>query len=161
MPTYRRRTRVAAPLEEVWAFHSDVSGLEALTPNWMGLRVDGIDRPHGAPDPETLEVGTRIRLSMRPLGVGPRLSWVSKITERRRDGESAMFRDVMEDGPFRRWDHSHLFFGDGTETVVVDELEYALPGGALGDLAGPFARVGFEGMFRQRHRRTRELLSER
>ena len=38
MPTYRRTTRIAAPIDEVWAFHSTIDGLVALTPDWMPLQ---------------------------------------------------------------------------------------------------------------------------
>jgi len=158
MSTYRRQTRVAAPFDEVWTFHSRISGLEALTPDFMNLRVERVTGPDGEPDPEVLEAGTRVDMSMRPLGVGPRRTWTSVITEREAGDGSAMFRDTMEDGPFPEWVHTHRFFADGDETLVADEVEYRLPGGPVGELAGPLGRVGFEPMFRYRHRRTRELL---
>jgi ligand-binding SRPBCC domain-containing protein len=69
-----------------------------------------------------------------------------------------MFRDEMRDGPFRRWIHTHSFFADGDETLIVDRVEYELPFGPLGRAVAPLARIGFEPMFRYRHRRTRELL---
>jgi ligand-binding SRPBCC domain-containing protein len=160
MPTYRRQTRVAAPLEEVWEFYSRVSGLEALTPDFMNLRVERVIGPDGEPDPDVLDAGSRIDLSMRPFGVGPQQSWTSVVTEREAGDGSAMFRDTMEGGPFPEWDHTHRFFADGDETLVVDHVAYRLPGGPLGDLVGPLGWAGFEPMFRYRHRRTRELLGD-
>jgi ligand-binding SRPBCC domain-containing protein len=158
MTVYRRRTRVAAPLSEVWEFHSRVSGLEALTPGWMHLRVESVTGPDGERNPGILAPGSRIEASMRPFGVGPRQRWRSVITARERDGGSAYFRDEMEGGPFSHWEHTHRFFEDGAETVVDDRVSYTLPLGGLGEAVGPLARVGFEPMFRFRHRRTRELL---
>ncbi|MFB6255405.1 MAG: SRPBCC family protein [Haloplanus sp.] len=158
MAVYQRRTRVAAPLDEVWDFHSRVTGLEALTPGWMNLRVESVTGPDGESDPGILETGSRIDASMRPFGVAPRQRWTSVITERERNAGSAHFRDEMEGGPFRRWEHTHRFFADGNETVVDDRVAYALPFGAVGEAASRLARVGFEPMFRFRHRRTRELL---
>ncbi|WP_251328053.1 SRPBCC family protein [Haloplanus pelagicus] len=158
MASYHRRTRVDAPLDAVWDFHSRVSGLEALTPDWMNLRIESVRGPDGEPDPEILEPGARIDASVRPLGVGPRQRWTSAITERERDGATAFFVDEMTDGPFRHWEHTHRFFADGAETVVDDRVVYALPFGSLGDAVAPLARVGFEPMFRYRHRRTRDLL---
>lgn len=158
MSVYRRRTRVAAPLDEVWSFHSRIEGLEALTPGWMGLSVEAVRGPDDEPDPEVLEAGARVRMAMRPLGVGPRQRWVSRITERKREPGRAWFVDRMEGGPFRSWEHTHLFFADGDETVVEDRVAYELPFGDVGRTLGPLARVGFEPMFRYRHRRTRELL---
>ncbi|WP_418285383.1 SRPBCC family protein [Halorubrum sp. DTA46] len=159
MPTYRRTTRVPAPIDDVWTFHSTIDGLRALTPDWMHLRVDEVKGPDGTPDPEVLLEGSEIRMSMRPFGVGPRQRWTSRIVERDPDDESsaessAHFVDDMVGGPFRKWEHTHAFYADGDETLLVDTVAYRLPFGALGDIAGPFAKVGFEGMFRDRHRRT-------
>jgi ligand-binding SRPBCC domain-containing protein len=159
MAVYERRTRVAASLDDVWEFHSRTSGLEALTPAWMNLRVESVRGPEGDPDPDVLEAGSEIRLSTRPFGIGPRQRWVSVITDRERTDGSAYFRDEMADGPFARWVHTHRFFADGDETVVSDRVEYRLPGGQLGNALSPLARVGFEPMFRFRHRKTRELLA--
>jgi ligand-binding SRPBCC domain-containing protein len=153
MPTYVRETRVAAPLDDVWAFHSTVDGLRALTPSWMGLRIEDVTGAGDETDPETLGPGTEIRMSVRPLGLGPRWRWTSEITARERTGGSAFFRDEMRGGPFERWEHTHVFHGAGDETVVRDRLDYATPLGAVGDGLAP---LFLEGMFRDRHRRTRD-----
>jgi ligand-binding SRPBCC domain-containing protein len=178
MPTYRRTTRIPAPIDEVWAFHSTVDGLRELTPDWMNLRIGAVEGPNGERDPPALFAGSRIRMSIRPFGVVPRQRWTSRIVEREPDDGpdaespadgaaddegpdgnssiegSAYFVDEMTDGPFRTWKHTHSFFADGDETLLADSVEYRLPFGSLGDAAGPFAKVGFEGMFRDRHRRT-------
>ncbi|MFC4359404.1 SRPBCC family protein [Halobium salinum] len=156
MANYHRQVRVAAPLDEVWAFHSRIEGLTELTPEWMNMRVEGVRGPDGDPDPEVLEAGSQARLSVRPLGIGPRQRWTSKIVYRDEDEESAVFRDTMEDGPFREWVHTHRFVAAGGDTIVHDDVEYRLPLDGLGDLASPFAVVGFEPMFRYRHRKTKE-----
>ncbi|MEF8775185.1 MAG: SRPBCC family protein [Haloarculaceae archaeon] len=158
MRTYERSVRVAAPLSTVWEFHSRIEGLESLTPSPLHLRVESVRGPAGEPDPDVLAVGTEIRMSMQPAGVGPRLGWTSHIRARDRGDGSAYFVDDMEDGPFRAWEHTHLFYADGDETVVRDRLRYQLPFGCLGRAAGPLGALGFEPMFRYRHRRTRELL---
>ncbi|WP_394741563.1 SRPBCC family protein [Natronococcus roseus] len=158
MVTYERQTRVDAPLEDVWEFYSRVSGLEAVTPAWMGLAVESVVGPDGEPDPDVLEAGSEVTLSTRPFDVGPRQRWTSVITERERTDGTAYFRDEMTDGPFERWVHTHAFYGDGDETVLRDRVEYELPFGPLGRVATPFSRIGFETMFRARHRLTKENL---
>jgi len=158
MATYDRRTRVQAPFDEVWAFHSTADGLEVLTPEFMNLEVERITGPDGEADPGVLEAGATIEASMRPFGVGPRQDWTSRIVERTEDDGSAVFVDTMEGGLFPRWEHTHRFFADGDATVVEDSVEYELPGGALGRLVSPLGVVGMEPMFRHRHSRTKELL---
>jgi ligand-binding SRPBCC domain-containing protein len=158
MDSYERSVRVHAPLSEVWEFHSTESGLVALTPDWMGLQVEEIRGPDGEPDPAVLETGSTLRLSTRPFGVGPPQSWTSEIVARERDDGSAYFQDVMHDGPFEEWEHTHSFYADGDATIVRDRVRYELPLGAVGRAIGPAAVVGFAPMFRYRHRRTRQLL---
>ncbi|WP_254537798.1 SRPBCC family protein [Halomarina litorea] len=158
MPTYQRRTRVRAPFDEVWDFHSRISGLEALTPPFMNLRVEEVVGPDGERDPGVMEAGTRAYSSIRPFGVGPRQRWVSHIVEREEWDGSAYFADEMEEGPFPHWRHTHAFEEDGDGTILDDHVEYRLPFGPVGSVAGLFGDVGFEPMFRYRHRKTRELL---
>ncbi|WP_049899611.1 SRPBCC family protein [Natrinema sp. J7-1] len=152
MQTYDRETTVDAPLEEVWAFNSRIAGLEAVTPDWMHLRVERVIGPDGDPDPTVLESGSEGALSMRPFGVGPRQHWTSVITAREREDGSAYFRDEMVHGPFDHWEHTHSFFADGDRTRLRDHVAYELPVGGLGDAIAPLSWLGFEAMFRARHR---------
>lgn len=158
MTVYTRSVRVGAPLEEVWEFHSSIDGLVTLTPDWMNMVVEDVRGPDGEPEPEVLEAGSVAVTSVRPFGVGPRQRWTSEIVEREREDGSARFVDEMTDGPFAEWEHSHLFFADGGDTIVVDRVEYAFPGGDLGRAIGPLGWVGFEPMFRYRHRKTKDVL---
>ncbi|WP_436934079.1 SRPBCC family protein [Halovenus marina] len=157
MATYDRSVRVFAPFERVWEFHSNERGLEALTPEWMNLIVESVSGPDGDPDPDVLVAGSTLRASIRPFGVGPRQRWTSLITERECADGSAYFRDRMTDGPFEHWEHTHYFYADGETTLVRDHVEYEFPT-PLGPAISPLAWVGFEPMFRYRHRKTKELL---
>jgi ligand-binding SRPBCC domain-containing protein len=158
MATYKRSVRVDAPLSDVWDFHSTSDGLVALTPGWMNLEIEAERGPDGEPDPDVLETGAEIVSTVRPFGVGPRQRWVSEIVERERGDDYAMFRDEMLEGPFPHWVHTHSFYADGDATEVRDFVEYELPGGGIGRAASPLAWVGFEPMFRYRHRKTKSLL---
>lgn len=156
MPVYERETVVDAPFEAVWQFHSHHSGLEALTPDWMNLRVESSVGPDGEPDPETLEAGSRIESTITPFGVVPRQRWVSVITARDEYDGRGVFRDEMEAGPFPHWVHTHTIEAVEGGTRVHDHVEYELP--VVRGLLGPVGRIGFEPMFRYRHRTTKELL---
>ena len=159
VPTYQREVRVDASLDDVWEFHSRVTGLEALTPDWLHLRVEDVRGPDGDErdaDAE-LEAGSVVRLSVRPFGIGPRQRWTSRIVRSEAGDGTAIFEDVMEDGPLPAWRHAHQFYAvDERTTLVRDRVEYELP--VVGGLFGPLGRVGFEPVFRARHRRTKRIL---
>lgn len=156
MPTFQRTTVVDAPLDEVWAFHSTIDGLRALTPSWSGLVIESVVGPDGTRGPESLTVGTGIEMQVSPLGILPGPGFTSEITRRERDDGEAVFRDTMVGGPFETWEHTHRFLAVGERTVVEDRLEFALPSSVA--LFTPFVHVGLAGLFAYRHRRTRSLL---
>jgi len=163
MPVFEYESRVDAPLDDVWDFHSRVKGLTELTPGWMRLTVDATTGPDGESDPEILEEGASVDVSLKPLGILPRVSWCSVITERTRTEDVAYFVDEMSDGPFKEWKHTHTFEaldGDGGGTLVRDSVEYVLPLWMLGRAGSPFFRVNARMMFRQRHKKTRKLLED-
>lgn len=155
MATFEHESWVSAPLDAVWAFHDRSDGLVALTPRWANLRVERVVGPDGEPDPDVLEVGSRLELSVRPFGVGPPQRTVSEITARERDGGTAYFRDAMVAGPFPEWEHTHLFYADGGRTLCRDRIEYRTPTGPLSPVADEVAKAGFEAAFRYRHRALR------
>lgn len=158
MPSFRRETLVDAPLEEVWAFHSTIDGLRALTPGWMGLRIASLEYPEqGVRDAGVLLAGTRIHASVSPLWLTPRQSWVSVIESRTVHDDTCTFVDSMQDGPFRSWKHTHRFVAVGEQTRVIDHVDYRVPGGPLGEF---LASGGLSVFFAYRHRRTRELLGD-
>lgn len=157
MAVFERGTEIRAPLEAVWAFHSTVDGLVAVSPGWLGLRVESVVGPDGESDPDVLVVGSEVTLSVRPLGIGPRRTWTSRVTRRKHRGEAAVLADEMVDGPFRRWHHTHRFDAIAGGTRLTDRVEYELPLGPARGLSG-LARPGLAAMFAARHRRTKRRL---
>ena len=158
MPTYERAIWVNAPLSTVTEFHSTADGLVALTPSWADLRIESVTGPDGEADPDVLDTGSTVTTSVSPLGLLPRQQWVSEIVERTVGDDVAGFTDVMAEGPFPHWRHSHRFVADEGGTIVYDRVQYRLPGGPIGEALGHFGFLGFEPMFRYRHRKTKELL---
>lgn len=167
MAVFERETTVRTPLETVWAFHSTVDGLAALTPDWLHLQVHAIEGPDRESRQDVrdgassvLEAGSTVDLSVRPFGRGPRQHWRSEILTRRREAGAALFRDRMVEGPFDEWVHTHAFYAADGGTRIRDRVEYALSAAPLGGIVDRFAVAGLAPTFRYRHRRTRELLAE-
>lgn len=147
-----RSVEIAAPLEDVFAFHLDTRNAALISPaSTRILSVEGV-----FPVVEGALVTMRMR--QRPMPVG--LTWrvrIADVTEPHR------IVDVAERSPFATWRHEHLFAetGDG-RTRMTDRVSYSLPAGPLGRLIDRLAvRRQLGAAFEERHRRTRELLEER
>jgi ligand-binding SRPBCC domain-containing protein len=118
-----RRQYVARPLDEVFAFFAEAANLERITPPWLSFRVL-------TPDPVQMGVGALIDYRLRLHGVP--LGWTSQI-EVWEPGRQFVDRAIR--GPFSLWHHRHRFSASGEGTIVSDEVHYAPPLGALGELA--------------------------
>ena len=137
---------LGAPLERVWAFHSDPAGLGKIMPG--PLRVTQWDQP--------LRAGSRIlfRMGTRVLGA----DWLLHVTTHK---PMEKFVDEQVRGPFACWKHMHAFEAVGAaSTRVTDEIEFALP---LWPLCAPAeliaARVIMPLTMAYRQRATRRLLA--
>jgi len=118
-----RRQLIRADLAEVFGFFKDPKNLEAITPPWLGFRVEAASSP-------SVARGTRIRYRLRLHGL--RMRWESLIAEYE---ECSGFADQMLAGPYRRWYHRHTFRAVPGGVEMRDRVDYALPFGPLGRLA--------------------------
>ncbi|HEX2571483.1 MAG TPA: TIGR01777 family oxidoreductase [Polyangia bacterium] len=141
--TFIARSRIAAPAEEVFAWHGRPGALERLLPPWEKAEV--LSRKGD------LRSGGRVelRMHMGPLSV----RWTAVHTGFE---EGQFFRDEQEAGPFARWVHTHRVIPLGPEVCdLEDHVEYELPFGALGAAAGGgMVRRRLTRMFAHRHRTT-------
>ncbi len=136
------------PLAEVFAFFSEAHNLELITPKWLSFEVLSTD-------PVEMGAGTVIEYRLRLHGVPCR--WMSRIESW--DLERG-FADRQLRGPYRLWRHRHEFAASGEATVVRDHVEYALPFGALGELAHmAFVRRDLRRIFDFRHEAAARLLA--
>ena len=142
-------TEIAAPIDEVFAFHLDPRNAARIAPR--GMRVVSVEAP------PTVQRGDEIALAVRqrPLPVTQR--WRVRIAEV--DPPIAIV-DVALAGPFRAWRHEHLFTFAGEErTLLTDRITYRLPFGVAGRVADRLVvRRMLLRAFRERHARTRTLL---
>lgn len=144
---FARRTRIDAPASLVFGYHLRPGAFERLLPPGDGTRV--LARS-GAIDLDDM----RVELSVPVLGP-LRQRWVV-----RHEGYEAgrRFCDVIEQGPFRHWRHEHLVepIDEGT-CELIDDIEFALPGGPLGATFGmPMTLARLRPMFEHRHHVTEE-----
>ncbi len=132
-------TRIAAPVEKVFAFHEREDIFAYLIPPWQ--KVQMVSREGG------LEVGARLVFK---VFAGPiPITWVAVHTEFVRN---RLFVDEQEQGPFAYWKHRHEFSTDGDGSVLADRIEFRLKGGPIVDaLFGWLVRIQLLLMFRHRH----------
>ena len=143
MRTYKfiKQSEIDAPIEKVFAFHEKPQVLMELTPPWERMEVIQFAG--------SIKPGTRtiLKTSIGPL---PQL-WEAEHVEY---DPPRLFADVQRRGPFAYWYHKHRF--ESTErgtTMMIDEIEYALPMGWFGNLfGGAFVRAKLQKVFDYRHR---------
>lgn len=147
MRTYEISRQIDVPrsLDDVFAFFSDASNLQTLTPAW--LRFEILTAP-----PIVMAVGTEIRYRIRVRGLP--MNWLTEITVWE---PPHRFVDVQRRGPYRLWVHEHTFERSGSATRVRDHVRYAVPGGALVNRL--LVRPDLEKVFDYRQRQMRTLFA--
>jgi ligand-binding SRPBCC domain-containing protein len=145
--TYLLTSEVKLPahIDKVFAFFSDASQLERLTPDWLRFSVL-------TPLPIKMEEGTLIDYRLRVHGVP--LRWRSRIC---RWDPPDHFADEQLHGPYRRWYHSHTFQQDGEETLCRDDVEYSFIGGPL--IHSLFVKRDLQRIFHYRIQVLREIFA--
>lgn len=134
------------PLERVFPFFADAVNLEAITPSWLKFRVV-------TPEPISMRVGQLIDYRLRVRGVP--MAWQSEITAW---DPPHRFVDEQRKGPYRRWHHEHMFMERAGGTVIVDRVEYAVPGGPFAPWIDTlFVQGDVRRIFEHRSRAIREI----
>ncbi len=148
MASISARSRVAAPIEEVFAFFDDPANLARLMPPPVSIRVVRM-----APLPP--QPGSVIEFS---YGIGPfRRSWVVRLLEHQ---PPVSIVDETVTGPMKRFHHSHTFSTapDGGTWIEDRVLFHAGPDGLIGVLADFLAGLAMRATFIWRAARQRRLL---
>jgi ligand-binding SRPBCC domain-containing protein len=145
------RSRMPAPADAVYRWHAAPGAFERLRPPWEKAHV--VESTGGIEDLGSL---VTIRFSIGPFTK----DWVA---EHDACEPGKMFRDVQASGPFRCWEHTHLFLQDPkhpSSSWLEDRIEYQLPLGWLGKLfAGAWTRRKLKRMFSWRHQVTAQVFA--
>lgn len=119
----RQEQTLPAPIDDVFPFFARPENLGKLTPDFLGFRLL-------TPSPIPMHVGSLIDYVVTINGVPMR--WTTCIAEY---DPPHRFVDVQLKGPYSFWHHTHTFEPRGEETLIRDEVRYALPFGPLGEVA--------------------------
>jgi ligand-binding SRPBCC domain-containing protein len=118
---------IKASLDEAWSFFSNPVNLARITPADMNFSII-------SPVDGKIYEGQIIRYKVRVLP-GYITEWVSKISEVK---EPYSFVDEQIKGPYKLWRHLHQFEKTSEGTMVIDEVQYAVPFGLLGKIANGY-----------------------
>ena len=149
MKVYQLKTELwlPQPRSEIFQFFADPANLERLTPEW--LRFEIISEAQ-----QTLTEGTRLNYRLRIHGVP--ITWQSEITGW---NPPHQFVDRQTRGPYRLWIHEHTFVDQEGGTLVCDNVQYSVFGGALVNrfLVSP----DLDRIFKYRHRALKTIFNSR
>jgi ligand-binding SRPBCC domain-containing protein len=146
----RRQITIPAPVEEVFSFFSTAENLNLITPPWLYFKIL-------TPLPIKMEKNTLIDYSIKIFGW--RMPWNTEITVWQ---PPHRFVDRQIKGPYRVWEHTHLFEEKCGDTQMTDVVRYAVPGFVLSPLVHHFfVRPRLEKIFTFREQRMIELFTSR
>lgn len=134
-----REQLIARPRKAVFEFFERPENLAVITPPSMRFHIL-------TPRPIVMRFGAVIDYKIGIMGITT--GWRTLIA-----GYSPpdSFVDFQINGPYRLWRHTHRFIDRGDSTVIVDEIEYAVPMGILGQLAhAVFVERRLEAIFNYR-----------
>lgn len=136
-----KRSRINAPVSDVFKWHARPGALERLSPPWDPIQV--IRRTGG------ILPGAEVYLKMK---LGPfSYPWHARHSDY---DEDRLFRDQQVKGPFRSWIHTHRFEPDGERACFMeDHIEYRLPAHSLSHVfAKSIIQKKLTRIFNYRHR---------
>lgn len=146
----KREVFIPASVEKVFSFFSAAENLNLITPPWLDFEIL-------TPLPVKMGKKTLIDYSIKLLGVP--MVWKTEIAEWR---PHEIFIDRQIKGPYRVWEHTHLFEEKNGDTQMTDVVRYAVPGFVLSPLVHFFfVRPRLEKIFVFREQKILDLFAER
>ena len=137
--------------EEAWAFFSDPSQLENITPDHMSMKpMQEL--------PKYMYEGMIILYRIEPF-FKVNMKWVTEITHIQ---EGKYFIDEQRFGPFRFWHHQHRLIENKAGVELQDTVHYVMPFSILGRVAHQlFIRKRIENIFSYRKKQLETHFRER
>lgn len=123
MPIIKIITEIKAPVEEVFDLKRNIDLHASSLSNTKEVAVAGVTSG-------LIGFSQEVTLRAKHFGIWQQIT--SKITIFERP---TRFRDTMIAGPFKRFDHDHLFEMHGEVTIMTDIFDYTTPFGQVGYLA--------------------------
>ncbi|WP_022851502.1 TIGR01777 family oxidoreductase [Limisalsivibrio acetivorans] len=142
MPLFTFKSDFDAPVKDLFDWHKREGALLRLVPPWESVEM--VEKKGGIAEGSS---------AVFKVKIGPfSKEWKAVHTAYE---ENRMFRDRMEYGPFKSWEHTHLFEEKGDKSSLEERIEFKLPFNTIAyPFAAPFVKKKLASMFRYRHRVT-------
>lgn len=132
---------------QLFHFFSDCRHMNQVVPSWLQFQIV---RAHEGP----MQPGASYEYVIRWHWA--RLRWHTRITA---CDPPHRFVDVQQRGPYRFFEHEHLFVPAGGGTLTWDIIRYLPPGRIISPLTNRWVSRDLVRLFEHRHRRMAELFS--
>jgi ligand-binding SRPBCC domain-containing protein len=149
MAQFDTSVAVRAPLEKIFDLFLKPSTIVRLSPPKLGMVL--------IRGPEELAPGTELEFKVQAWG-----QVISSVHEIIQVERPRIIVERQIKGPFRNWEHEHLFsMNDAGDVVVADRISFAPPGGLIGLLVTESKILDeLENGYDHRHKQLLKLVHE-
>lgn len=121
---YKTEQLLPIDIDTAWNFFSSAQNLALITPGEMDFKI------LTTLDGKEIYRGMIIDYTVKPL-LGISLRWKTEICK---IDKPFSFTDRQLRGPYRVWEHTHIFIGTANGLLMKDKIKYQLPFGMIGRL---------------------------
>lgn len=138
MYQYKAEQFLPIDVEEAWMFFSSAKNLATITPDKLDFKI--LTQLNN----EEIFEGMKIDYIVKPLLKIP-VHWQTEIIKVSR---GVSFTDTQLKGPYKIWEHTHIFKAVAGGVLMNDVINYQLPFGVIGDIAHAlFVKKKIENIF--------------
>ncbi|MGZ8551178.1 MAG: SRPBCC family protein [Chitinophagaceae bacterium] len=122
---YTTEQLLPVDIDTAWNFFSSAKNLALITPGELNFKI------LTTLDDKEIYKGMIIDYTVKPF-FGIPLRWKTEICN---VDKPFSFTDRQLRGPYRVWEHKHIFIGTANGLLVKDKVKYQLPMGLIGRLS--------------------------
>lgn len=126
MSTFYFKTEqfLSISIEKAWSFFSSSKNLALITPPELDFKIISAD------EKKEIYEGMLIEYKVKPL-LGIPIYWQTEIFK---INKPIRFTDKQLKGPYKVWEHTHIFIEMNHGVLMKDEVKYQMPFGFIGNM---------------------------
>ncbi|MCC6637346.1 MAG: hypothetical protein IT278_06415 [Ignavibacteriaceae bacterium] len=142
---FEKSVVIKAGLRELFNFHLNTQNITIISSPFPVIeKIEMSSNP--------LKTDSTVSLLLNFLII--RQNWIMKISEVK---PFEVVTDIQVKGPFKVWEHKHIFEETNAGVKMTDNIIFSPPWGVIGLLTLPLLYLQLYLMFSDRHRRTRNF----